>query len=93
MECTDDFPGDFQRYLAKDVAAGDPGLAAAIDAAVGNILRVQLQLGELDPPELVPYRSIGLDRVDTEAHQALAAEAAAKSLVLRPRRPGAVERH
>ena len=91
---------------------------------MGNILRVQLQLGELDPPELVPCpgpparlsalsvslfklvlygafvwargalthrkrrfraradRAIGLDRVDTEAHQALAAEAAAKSLVL-----------
>eukprot|EP01052_Picozoa_sp_SAG31_P032696 SAG31_NODE_3612_length_4067_cov_13.889617_3_plen_220_part_00 len=91
MECTDDFPGDFQRYLAKDVAAegGLHGeLATAIDTAAGNILRVQIELGELDPPELVPYRSIGLERVDSAENQALAAEAAAKSLVLLQNRMG-----
>eukprot|EP01046_Picozoa_sp_COSAG06_P072669 COSAG06_NODE_21366_length_759_cov_1.677273_2_plen_96_part_00 len=53
MECTDDFPGDFQRYLAKDIAAGKAN-ESDVDTAAINILRVQIELGELD--QNVTYR-------------------------------------
>ena len=80
MECTDNFPGDFERYLAKDIATGK-GNESDVDVAVGNRLRVQFELGELD--ENVSYRHLTVpETVDTGRHQQLAKEAAAQSLVL-----------
>lgn len=42
----------------------------------------RLRLGEFDPPEMNPYRALGMDTVQSPAHQALALEAAIKTLVL-----------
>ena len=85
MECTDDFPGDFQRYLAKDIAAGK-AKESDVDTAVSNILRVQFELGEFDAD--VAYRkTTAAGSVDTPAHQQLAMEAAEQSLVLLQNKP------
>ena len=47
-----------------------------------NLFSVRVRLGEFDPPELQPYRSIGADAVCTAASKALAFEAAAQGIVL-----------
>ena len=80
MECTDNFPGDFQRYLAKDIAAGK-GKESDVDTAVSNILRVQFELGEFDAD--VPYRkTTAAESVDTPAHQQLARVVATMSRIV-----------
>jgi beta-glucosidase len=53
-----------------------------IDTAVRRLLTARFRLGMFDPPERVPYARIPLSVVDSEAHQALALEAARKSIVL-----------
>lgn len=59
---------------------------ADIDAALIGNFRVMLKLGQLDPPERVPYAQIGLDNAPepwlSEAHQALALAVTQKSVVL-----------
>jgi len=53
-----------------------------IDTALRRVLRLRFLLGQFDPPELVPYRSIPPSEIDSPAHDALALEAARQSLVL-----------
>jgi beta-glucosidase len=55
---------------------------AQIDQALGRLLATRFKLGMFDPPEQVPYSAIPMSVVGCEAHQALAYEAAARSLVL-----------
>ncbi|HEY0739757.1 MAG TPA: glycoside hydrolase family 3 C-terminal domain-containing protein [Herpetosiphonaceae bacterium] len=58
---------------------------AEIDAVLKTTFRVMLRLGLLDPPERVPYASIGTDENDPwlgEKHQALARLVTQKSIVL-----------
>ena len=58
---------------------------ADIDRALRGNFRVMIRLGLLDPPERVPYSSIGKDPVDpwaTEKHKSLALLATQKSIVL-----------
>lgn len=55
---------------------------AVVDSALARLLRVRFRLGMFDPPERVPYTAIPYDVVDSEAHRALALEAARKSIVL-----------
>jgi beta-glucosidase len=55
---------------------------AEIDAAIKPLLRTRFRLGLLDPDSLVPYASILPKEINSEAHQKLAYEAAAKSIVL-----------
>ena len=56
-----------------------------IDRALRGNFRVMIRLGLLDPPERVPYSSIGKEPVDpwlTDKHKALALRAAQESIVL-----------
>ncbi len=57
-----------------------------IDRALRGRYRVLIRLGQLDPPDLVPYRKIGApgeaEPWTTEAHRALARLVARKSIVL-----------
>ena len=56
-----------------------------IDRALRGNFRVMIRLGLLDPPERVPYSSIGKEPVDpwlTDKHKALAVRAAQESIVL-----------
>ena len=53
-----------------------------IDAAVRRLLRTRFRLGMFDPPELVPYASIGEEVIGSDEHRVLARRAAARSFVL-----------
>jgi beta-glucosidase len=55
---------------------------AEIDGAVRRLLTARFRLGMFDPPERVAYARIPYTAVDSEKHQALALEAAHKSIVL-----------
>ena len=54
-----------------------------IDTSLRRLLRAQMRLGVYDPPERVPFSRLTVDRVvNSPAHQALALDAARKSIVL-----------
>eukprot|EP00463_Aulacantha_scolymantha_P002743 TRINITY_DN347_c0_g1_i2.p1 TRINITY_DN347_c0_g1~~TRINITY_DN347_c0_g1_i2.p1 ORF type:complete len:577 (-),score=112.83 TRINITY_DN347_c0_g1_i2:136-1608(-) len=55
---------------------------ALLDGALEHLVLVQIRLGWLDPPDLVPWSKYNQTVVNTPAHQALALEAAQESLVL-----------
>jgi len=68
--------GALQKGLLKE---------ADIDRALRGNFRVMIRLGLLDPPERVPYSSIGQEPTDpwlTEKHKTLALLASQKSIVL-----------
>src|SRR6185369_12200666 len=55
------------------------------DRSLRGVFRVMIKLGLLDPPQLVPYSSIGSESPDpwlTEKHKSLARLATQKSIVL-----------
>ncbi len=74
--------GDYYRYYLKE--AMDHGLIEEkdIDRAVSRVLSARFRLGEFDPPEIVPYRSIPQGKLDCREHRDLALEAAQKAIVL-----------
>ncbi|TCO42271.1 beta-glucosidase [Kribbella antiqua] len=53
-----------------------------IDTAVRHVLAVRFRLGEFEPEELDPYRSLEPDLVNSPAHRQLAQDAARQSIVL-----------
>jgi beta-glucosidase len=53
-----------------------------IDVSVKRLFKARFKLGMFDPPEMVPYANIPYSVVDSKEHQALALEAAQKSIVL-----------
>jgi beta-glucosidase len=55
---------------------------ADVDASLARLLTMHLRLGFYDPPDMVPFSSIGMDVVNSPAHRGLAAEAARQGLVL-----------
>ena len=55
---------------------------SAIDKAVKRLFTARFQLGMFDPPSKVPYNRIPFSENDSPAHQALALQAARKSMVL-----------
>jgi beta-glucosidase len=76
LNCGDEFPAL--------VEAVNKGLITEkeIDAALAVLLKTRFRLGLFDPAENNPYNKIGTDVIDSEAHRALAKEAALKSIVL-----------
>ncbi|GHU01172.1 glycosyl hydrolase [Spirochaetia bacterium] len=54
----------------------------AINTAVRRLLRTRFKLGMFDAPGEDPYGKIGAEVINSEKHQALALEAARKSIVL-----------
>ncbi len=72
---------DLTNSLPKAVALGLVS-EADIDLSITRLLTVRILLGEMDPPESVPYNRISFDVVDSPAHQALALDAARQSIVL-----------
>ncbi|WP_433004301.1 glycoside hydrolase family 3 C-terminal domain-containing protein [Kribbella sp. CA-294648] len=65
-------------------AALEQGLLteADIDTAARRAIAIRCRLGELDPAEVDPYRSLPPDLVNCPAHRELALEAARQSVVL-----------
>ncbi len=55
---------------------------AAVTEACRRVLTVQFRLGLYDPPEMVPYRQISKDVIDSAQHRQLARDAASESMVL-----------
>jgi beta-glucosidase len=53
-----------------------------INAALERLFTARFKLGMFDPPERVPFSKIPYAEVDSDAHRALALEAARKSIVL-----------
>jgi len=53
-----------------------------INTALGRVLEARFRLGLFDPPEMVPYAQIPLEKNDCAEHQALALRAARESMVL-----------
>jgi beta-glucosidase len=76
LDCGNEYSALIPALEQKLIAEAD------IDAAVRRLLTARFRLGMFDPPERVPYTRIPYTVVDSEAHQALALEAARKSIVL-----------
>ncbi len=53
-----------------------------INRSLERLLVARFRLGMFDPPAQVPFSNIGMDQVQSPAHQKLALEAARKSIVL-----------
>ena len=53
-----------------------------LDSALTRVLSARFRLGEFDPPEIVHYASVPLERLDCMEHRDLTLEAAQKSIVL-----------
>jgi beta-glucosidase len=73
--------GSAYRSLADAVHRGLAS-EAQVDTSLARLFRARMRLGMFDPPERVPYAAIPYSENDAPAHQALALEAARKSLVL-----------
>jgi beta-glucosidase len=77
LNCGSTYPSELGNAL-------DQGLIAEsdVDRALARVLRARFLLGEFDPAEQVPYRSIGEDAIESDEHAALALEAARADIVL-----------
>ena len=71
----------YVRYVPGAVAKGLL-TERHVDQALRRVLRVRFRVGEFDPPELVPYRKLGKEEIDSPAHRQLARRAARESIVL-----------
>ena len=74
--------GNYYKQYLKE--ALDLGLLDEkdLDQAITRVLSARFRLGEFDPAELVPYRNIRKEKLDSKEHRDLALEAARKSIVL-----------
>lgn len=75
---------DNSAYVRYVPGAVEKGLLTErhIDQALRRILRIRFRLGEFDPPQLVPYKKLGKEEIDSPAHRQLALRAARESIVL-----------
>ncbi|MCB2221003.1 MAG: glycoside hydrolase family 3 C-terminal domain-containing protein [Bacteroidetes bacterium] len=73
--------GYLYQYLPQ---ALDSGLITekTLDSALIPLMRTRFKLGLFDPEDMNPYANISTDVINNEAHQKLAYETAAKSIVL-----------
>jgi beta-glucosidase len=53
-----------------------------LNRALTRVLSARFRLGDFDPPEMVPYQSIPVEKLDSQEHRDLALEAAHKAIVL-----------
>ena len=72
---------EFETYLPSAVRQGLLP-QARLDDAVFRVLRDRIRLGELDPPELVPFSRIPTNVICSLEHRALALKAAREAVVL-----------
>src|ERR1035438_9865030 len=86
LDCGNEYEALLPALEQKLIAEAD------IDNAVRRLLTARFRLGMFDPPERVPFARIPMSEVDSEAHQALALEAARKSIVLLKNQGGLLPR-
>jgi len=53
-----------------------------IDIAVGRLLMARMKLGMFDPPQLVPYSNIPINKLEAPEHRQMALQVACESIVL-----------
>lgn len=53
-----------------------------IDQSLRRVLTIRFRLGEFDPPDMVPYNTLGPETIDSPAHRQLALRTARESIVL-----------
>lgn len=73
--------GYIYQYLPQAIEKGLIS-ESILDTILGPLLKTRIKLGLFDPPEMMPWSDIGEEAVNSQAHIALAYEAAAKSIVL-----------
>jgi beta-glucosidase len=75
---------DEYAHAAKKAVKDQLLSEAEIDERLRGVYRVMIHLGQLDPPEMVPYRSIGngAEPWGTQEHKVLARRATRESIVL-----------
>jgi beta-glucosidase len=73
--------GAYARALPKALAQGLL-TEKDIDQSLRRVLKVRFQLGEFDPPQMVPYSKYGPEMIDSPAHRQLALRTAQESIVL-----------
>ena len=78
LECGDDI---YKEPLLQAVKSGQLKMAE-IDTAVYRVLRARMQLGLFDDPANNPFNKISPEIIGSQAHQALALQAARESIVL-----------
>ena len=59
-----------------------------LNDAVSRVMRTRLRLGEFDPPERLPWRTLSPDLIDSPKHRTVALKAAREALVLLQNRGG-----
>lgn len=72
---------EFEEHIPAAVREGKLS-EERLDDAVRRVMRTRFRLGEFDPFESGPYSDISPDVIDSEAHRAVALEAARQSIVL-----------
>ena len=72
---------EFRQYIPAAVRSGKLA-QSRLDDALRRVLRVRFRLGEFDPPEKVPYRTIPMAVVGSPAHRKLSLRTAEESIVL-----------
>lgn len=77
LDCGMEYRQDLKEALDKGLLEEKD-----LDRALARVLSARFRLGEFDPPENVPYRSIPIEKLDCKEHRDLALEAAQKSIVL-----------
>jgi beta-glucosidase-like glycosyl hydrolase len=88
LECADRDDGGVFRQLPAALKSGlvqEHGAHYTVDAAVSNVLRVQMELGEFDDAATVPWKDsqkFGKEAIDSPYNRQLAREAAEQSIVL-----------
>jgi beta-glucosidase len=73
--------GYIYEYIPKAIAAGLI-TESTVDSILRPTLKTRFKLGLFDPPGTGPWSALGPEVVDSPEHQALAYEAAVKSIVL-----------
>jgi len=77
IDCGTTYP----QYLGDAIAAGLTN-ESMLDASLRRTLTLQFDFGRFDPLASQPYTQIGLDVIDSPAHQQLAFDAATQGMVL-----------
>ncbi len=74
--------GGYYRWYLKEALERGLLVEKDIDTALTRVLSARFRLGDFDPPEMVPYKTIPAERMDCQEHRDLALEAAHKAIVL-----------
>ncbi len=76
LNCGVSFPSLFEAYQKKMITENE------INNSFKRLFIARMKLGMFDPPEIVPFSKIDLDKVDSKEHRQIALRTARESIVL-----------